>query len=328
MDKFGQEVIVSIRTSENVSILEATGLRVDFDVRQEPGFSRATVTIFNLNSETIGNLIGGNNDHYITLTTVLHGRQSFVLMDRFFISNAVDEKLVPNTITTLYCHDRNKKVLYENQVNTFVEKPTLTRQLDTIIKSNPEVTGQLTWLGFPKGLKDEVPLRPRTNLNGSVSNLLDDLSREYNFEYYSSPDGGLTLVYKPTAEQVQAGLTDFQDRDTVKLSTDNMRSNPKLGFAQIAIDSNLDGDIHPGALVDINNLLTAGVSVDEKTLQLTQNALSAAVAGIGLYQIIMVNHKGSNYTDEWNTLASGVAPTKGQSMNVGRATWFKNNPNN
>jgi hypothetical protein len=326
MKDFGQEVFVSIKTSDNVEILKASGLRVDFDIREEPGYGRATVTIFNLNSETIGNLIGGTNDHFISLTTMLHGQQSYTLMDNYFISNAVDEKVLPNTITTLYCYDANEVQIYQKQLATYVEKPTLARQIDKILKDNG--VGNVKFQGFPDDLVNLEPPRTRTELNGSVTQLMNSLGREYNFEWFSEPNNGVLLVYKPTVEQVQSGKTDWYDQKPIKLNTDNMRANPKLGVAQLSIDSNLNGDIHPGGMVDIGALLTAGVDMDAKTLQFTQGALSSAVAGIGLYQILHVRHIGSNWTDKWNTVATGLAPTEGLPMNPNRDTWFRNNFNN
>jgi len=67
MKKFGQEVILKITDKNGRAILDATGLRVDFDVREVDGFSRASISIYNLNEESIANLIGGNADHYATV---------------------------------------------------------------------------------------------------------------------------------------------------------------------------------------------------------------------------------------------------------------------
>jgi len=44
------------------------------------------------------------------------------------------------------------------------------------------------------------------------------------------------------------------------------------------------------------------------------------VAGAATYQVLSVQHKGSNYSKEWSTHVFGSNPTEGTDMPVN--TWF------
>ena len=101
-----------------------------------------------------------------------------------------------------------------------------------------------------------------------------------------------------------------------------MRSNPVLGPAMVQIHSNLDPKIKPGSVLSIEGLLTASNNMSKDKLELTENYLSI-VAGYDNYQTYSVAHTGSNFTKDWSTKATGLAPTKGTNAPIGRNTWFK-----
>ena len=101
-------------------VLDASGLRVDFDVKHISEFSRATFTIFNLSDRSISTLASG--DKYVTLKVRLHGKGRFrELAKRFHISNVVDELKLPERVTTLYCFDLLRQNVLEKQVTTTVK---------------------------------------------------------------------------------------------------------------------------------------------------------------------------------------------------------------
>ena len=316
---FGQEVLLSIEDANERPILDLLGLRVDFDIRKLDGFGRGSVTVYNLNEQTIGNLIGNNSDHYLTLKTRLHGGQEFTIADRYFINNTIDEKKIPDTITTLYCYDSLKKDVLEKQVNLKVDNPTLRNQVSQMLNA-VGYTGQVNYKSFPSSQEDMIPPRPKVQLNDSVSRILEDLKKEFNFNYYTSTNG-LTFIYLPDLKQV--GLTDLDERKPLVLDVNNMRANPKLAPAQLQIVSNLDAGIVPGEVLDISNLLTAAVGSDEEALQLAKDFAKDSIAGYGRYQVLSVQHTGSNYTAQWHTIATAVAPTRGLNMPTQVQTWSK-----
>ena len=319
MKRFGQEVFVTIESKDNVGILNAAGLRIDFEVKELSGFSRAKITIWNLNEETIGNLIGGNQDHYISLTTRLHGGSEFQLVDGFYISNSIDHKQLPDTITTLYCYSGLKKEVLEKQVSAVAPKGSLKEQLKAL-RIAAKFKGEFKTSTFPKGLLEYVPDRPSDMpMNGSVSQVLNALGKEYSFRSHTIGDD-IYLMYMPDLTQVT--LTDLDNRTAITLDTNNMRANPKLSPAQLQINSNLDGNIRPTAVVDISKLLTAEGNFDEVALQVAADFAQQSVSGYKKFQVIEVTHSGSNYTGTWNTQASCVAPKQGATAPIGGTSWF------
>jgi len=318
MKRFGQEVFLTIESADGTPILDAAGLRIDFDVKQIQGFSRASVIIYNLNDETIGNLIGGNQDHYATLTTRLHGGNEFVLMDGFYISNSIDHKVLPDTITTLYCYSGLKKKYLEQQVSTNSTKSSLDAQLKSL-KVATGFPGQFILQSFPEDYTSFIPPRGPSSQNGSMSEILTALGKENSFKYFTIGED-IQINYLPDLDQVP--LTDLDTREFITLDTNNMRANPKLSPAQLQVNSNLDGSIVPGAVVDITQLLTAEIGADETVLQVADNFAQTAVSGYKRFQVIEVTHKGSNYTGTWNTMADCIAPKRGATAPVGKS-WFK-----
>jgi len=318
MKRFGQEVKLTIQSKDGVGILDASGLRIDFDYRQLPEFSRAKVTIYNLNSETIGNLIGGDQDHYLTLSTRLHGGQEFNMVDGFYISNSMDYKKVPDTITSLYCYSGARRDFFEKPVSAPVHSSSLTGQLQAL-KEAVKWKGEFKPLVFPEGLMDAKSKRPASPMNGTFNQILRGLANEYGFRWYVI-EGDIHLVYKPSLSQVK--LTDLDDKPVITLDTNNMRANPKLSPAQLQINSNLDGDIQPGAVLDVTKLLTAEANVDDFILETANNYARDSVSGYSKFLVLDTVHKGSNYTGDWNTLANCVSPQTGTRAPVG-ATWFQ-----
>ena len=318
MKKFGQEVFLHIEDAGGRAILEATELRVDFDIRHIDTFSRGTVTIYNLNEQTIANLIGGNNDHYATLKVRLHGGEEHTIMDSFFISNMIDEKKIPNNITTLYCYSKIKVDVLEKQVDIpSVIQPSLKNIVDYLMQS-AGFEGKVTYNCFAEGATTYLPPRPNTPEHGSVASCLNDLSKEHKFNYYTMPDE-IRLVYKPNAKD--RDQTNLDTLPKLLLHTENMRANPKLAPAQLQITSNLDPDIEPSLILDISKLLTAGISTNPRVLEVADNFAKDAVAGYNLYQTLAVQHRGSNYTDQWHTIVSAVSPTEGKQMPV--TNWWR-----
>jgi hypothetical protein len=318
MKRFGQEVFLTIESADGTPILDAAGLRIDFDVKQIQGFSRASVVIYNLNDETIGNLIGGNQDHFATLTTRLHGGNEFILMDGFYISNSIDHKVLPDTITTLYLYSGVKKRYLENQVATTAKTSSLAAQLKTL-KVAATFPGEFILKSFPADYDKFIPPRGPSPMTGSMGEVLEQLGKENNFKSFTVGED-ILIQYLPDLSQVP--LTDLDTREFITLDTNNMRANPKLSPAQLQINSNLDGSIVPGAVVDITQLLTAEIGSDEQTLQIADNFAQTAVSGYKRFQVIEVTHKGSNYTGSWNTMADCIAPKRGATAPVGRS-WFK-----
>lgn len=296
-------------------LLDASGLRVDFDIRLIPKFSRATFTIYNLSEDTIKVLMDG--DRYITLKTRLHGGKEHTLVNRYTLNNATDELRLPDRITTLFCFDTLRKTVLETQVDLEVKNPTLERMVRQLLaKSNH--TGGIDFKTFPVGLLGEAGLRESRPLQGSTQQCLKRLGGEFNFETFTI-NNGFTFLYKPDIDNV--AKTDLSTKkDIVTLQTKAMRSNPRVGIATATIESNLDPSLNPTTTIDLSKLATIAVEASQGSLEMLDRYLKN-FSGYSRYQIFSTQHKGSNYTDQWHTIVSALSPTRGKLMNT--VAWSK-----
>jgi hypothetical protein len=298
-------------------ILDASGLRVDFDVRHIPDFSRASFTIYNLNNETITSLM--SEGLYVTLKVQLHDGNIQLIADKFYINNAVDELVLPNRITTLYCFDRLRSMFLEKQVSIPVSNfPSFKDMVDSLLKkAGHGATRDDEYENFPAGRVYQPCKRPTRLLNGSVQQCLRRLEREFRFYTYTKNG---RFIFKHFPDLGTVGKTSLADAPVIQLSTRSMRSNPKIGMASCSIHSNLNGEITPSSVLDLSRLLTIAVDGTSENLQLTENYLKN-FSNNTIYQAFAITHTGSNYTADWSTRITGLSPTQGKKMPTG-ARWM------
>lgn len=304
-----QEVILTVEDDKGNMVLDATGLRVDFDVRFVDQFSRGTFKIWNLNDSTIKAIMTG--DRFVTVKTRLHGRNDFIVANKYYMSNATDEKVLPHTITSLFCFDRLERDLFEFELHegvTIKAPCSLERAVAAIFRAaNYNLTPN--YLYFPDDLTTLSSARRFATFDKSVGDAIAELADEYKFRTYME-DGLVTFMYTPDLDNV--ARTNLSEVEPVILQTEMMQSNPSIGPAMLNVTSNLDSRLKPGAILDISQLLTVGSSVDEKSAQLADNFFAEGISGFSKYQVLSVQHKGSNYTGDWFSNVSASAPTKGE----------------
>lgn len=304
-----QEVFVEIYNSvESDNILLGTSeLRVDFDIRLIPDFNVAKVTIYNLNNDNITMLAGG--DKYLTLKVRSYGGEKVTLMNKYRINNMVDELVMPNRTTSLFCQSWERVALLEKPIDeTKVLLPSLKNCVESL-KTVAEFRGKIDYISFPTGKITNQDSRLVRTFSGNFIDALKELGNEFDFNFYVV-NGDLKLMYKPDLKSV--GLTDLGSRETVVLRTDAMRSNPKIGIASAVIDSILDPNINPTTVVDLSNLITVGVNVPDLDLQLNPDDYLKSFSNFTRYQAFTTQHKGSNYTGDWNTIINALSPTDGK----------------
>jgi len=305
-----QEVILTVEDENGELVLDASNLRVDFDVRYVDQFSRATFKIWNLNDATIKRIMVG--ERYVTVKTRLHGRNEFTVANKYFVSNAFDEGILPNNITTLFCFDRLERDLFEYELKEggiTIEAPCSLENMVLSIFRAANYDGEPKYLFFPDDLSTLVSKRRFAVFDGNVGDALNQLAHEFKFMTFMENDQ-ITLMYLPDKDNVQR--TSLPDAEVITLQTDMMHSNPTIGPAVLNVTSNLDGRLRPGAVLDISQLLTVGSSIDEESAQLADGYFSEALTEFSRYQVIAIQHKGSNYTSEWFTNVTASAPTKGE----------------
>ena len=308
---FGQEIFLTVHKKDSNSVVfKADGLRVDFNVMLIDGFSRGTFTLYNLAPETIRAI--ASRDNYVTLKTRLHGGSLTTIANSYYISNIMEEKKIPESVTTLYCFDNLKRQYLEKPVDIIVRQPTLRKEVEQIL-NYVEYPSRPVFKSFPEGRLGAQSGREGLRHVGTAQRCLTGLQKAHKFKLYTDPSDGIVCMYLPSADELQ--YTTLQNRNAdVKLHINNMRSNPVIGVASLLVTSNLDGNIRPTSVLDISDLLTFTPGTDETTLQLAQGFLQNHVDGFTKYQTITVQHKGSNYTDAWHTIATCTAPTRGKHM--------------
>jgi hypothetical protein len=310
---FGQEVSLTIHDESGSKVkFDAAGLRVDFDVRLINGFSRGTFTIYNLKEATIKAI--ANGDNYATVKTKLHGKQEFTVAKSFYISNVLEEKNLPNSITTLFCFDKLRKQFLENPIDVTVVDPTLKKEMQQIC-SAAGFTGDIQFLSFPDGKVNQASVRRVSFHQGTLQQSIRRLQETHGFKLYTDIDLGLSCMYLPDLEELSSTGLNTRVADII-LNVRNMRSNPKIGPATLFVTSNLDGRIRPTSVLDTSELLTAGTDTNEEVLQLADRFLKDVVSGFTKYQTLTVQHKGSNYTSEWKTIATATSPSIGKNMST------------
>lgn len=286
-------------------ILEVKNLRIDFDIRQIPNYNKAKVVVYNLNNEAVTSLMSGKR--YVTIKVQLHEGKEHTLIHRYYVNNAVDELLLPNRITSIFCFSNELIENLQKPIKVVVASPSIKsciRQCAAAVG----FSGEIKYLSFPEGQVDQVFERMYRSFHRTFLDALKSLGKEYNFNFYIK-DGDLIIMYKPDLDNVE--LTNLGIRESILLNTDAMRSNPKVGMATAVIDSILDPTIYPSTVIDLSNLITVGVSEPEESLELVGDYLKN-FSSYNRYQSFAVQHKGSNYTADWNTIINALSPTKGK----------------
>ena len=313
--KFGQYVLMSVHNADGLLVFQTDSLRVDFDIRHIRGWSRAKFDIYNLAPDTIKKL--SNGDNYVTIETALHDSEKKVIANKMYISNAMEEIDVPNSITSLFCYSNLRKHYLERQIDISVEVPTLRKIINDAVKASG-YKGVVVFKYFPTEVLDFIPPRPKSRQKGSLLDCIELLSKAFKFNMYTEDDT-LIFMYKPDFKNLSD--TDmYTSEGDVVLDTKNMRSNPKIGVATISVLSNLDPSIKATTILNTTKLITAGIEVDQVQLELNKDYLRDKVAGSSKYQTLSVQHKGSNFTREWSTQAAATTPTKGTTMPT--YSWF------
>jgi len=311
--RFGQAVKLEVFGPDRETVLfDSDGLRVDFDIVNIPGFSRATFKVWNMDEKMIKQVQHG--ERYCRLTCTLHDDAPMVIADGFYISNAYEQTIVPDSVTNIFGYSALRKDFLNKQIKLTVKDPSLRNimtQISQEIKSRPDnkFRGKVIYRNFPGADLDYIPPRTYKSRTGSVEGLLENISKP-RFKYFTIGED-IILMYQPTADNLDQ--TDLATRkDTIEIDPNNLSSAPKIGPGQLVLECNLDSGIYPTSILDISNIVTAVVDAEDKTLQLAPKYLKEAIAGFTKYQALTVQHRGSNFTRQWDTIVTASSPTKGK----------------
>lgn len=333
--KFGQRLLLTVKDEGGRTVFSADDLRIDFDIRNIDNLARAKFSIYNLEANTVKQLLAANM--YVDLEVALHDGELVKIAGDMYISNAINVTKVPDGITSLFCYSGIRQRFMEQTVQLDLLNPTIEQMIKEVLRGGwYKYTGSIKLVGFPKeGFTGTKTIPPFDNavyeIDDHVYTVMEKFGKWYNFKVHYLNDGsGVELIYKVNSNNVkQTGIFDDEPTslgmaprgsNTILLDTNNMRANPRIGLADLVIVSNLDPRIKPGTVLDISNLITATPSLTQKQLELASGILSQKTPG-QKYQVLNMQHKGSNWTGDWHTQARGFSENGGTTMSD--TMWWK-----
>lgn len=306
--RFGQAVRLEVFGPDKKTVIfDSDGLRVDFDIVNIPGFARGSFKVWNMDENMIKQIQHG--ERYVRLTATLHDDTPMILADDFFVSNAFEQTIVPNSVTSIFGYSAIRKDFLNKQVSFSVKNPSI-RNVMTHAVQVTGFQGRIIYKNFPEGNIDYVPPRNVKGRSGSIEGLLETMKGPGRFKYYTVGKD-IVLMYQPTADNLEQSDL-YTTLDTVELDSNNISSAPKIGPGQLVVECNLDATIIPTTILDISKLVTAAPDASDETLQLTRGYLKRSIAGFTKYQALTVQHRGSNFTGQWDTITTASSPTKGK----------------
>jgi len=324
MQTFGKEVVLEIYSKleddRREIVLDATGLRIDFDINNTVGYNRGKFSIYNLNTETIKDI--SNGEKYVSLNIGIHGSGLYSLGEDFYISNATTETILPNTITTLYCMSGKRKSFLETQIHTNFGKSSLKEFIQIIIDEAKDSTINTEYILFPAGvLNYKAPSGKISRYSGSTESILNKLSKMFHFQYYLQGNT-LRIVYKADTQGTYKKSEEGREGREFSVDALNLRANPIVGVGTIQLDINLTPDILPGDVFDTNDFITASNDLGIEYLAAVKNDMKSTVTKYSKFQVWNVIQRGSNYTDQWHTTVMGYTAKDGNRLSTEHFNWY------
>ena len=315
--KFGQDCWIEIYSDKGFTnkVFSTKGLRNDFFVKVIPGLNRAKFDIYNMNPATVKEVVNG--DRYIKLFTQLHDRGVKEFPYSFYVNNAITITRQPNRITELYCVDSKRRGFTDKQINQVIKGRTFTGYIKEILRYNKSDV-KINTEDMPEELLKYQHDKPVFTWTGNLMDSLQKFAGTYGVYVYEEGD---TIKFIHPSKESDASKTGESKKQKYKLKTVNMKTNPKIGIANMEFTSILDTEIRAGLVVDASELLTASSLETFDTLTIMNNAIKSNMSGYSLYKVLTIEHKGSNYTDEWETSAMAVKASKGTHMPT--YGWFR-----
>ena len=121
--KFGQKVQLIITDEGGSTVFSTDSLRVDFEVFHINGYSRAKIDIFNLAPKTVRKI--SNGKVFASIITSLHDGKDQLVANSLFVSNSLEEVILPEKKLSLFCYSGVYKESLQNQINILVKEPSL-----------------------------------------------------------------------------------------------------------------------------------------------------------------------------------------------------------
>ena len=313
------QVFEKVGNGREMDVLDADGLRVDFDIQIMPKYNTARFDIYNLNNETVKGI--SNGERYVRIATKLHDQEYVSLGMDYFISNSSTETKLPNKITSLYCVEGMRRTFLEAQIHTEMKSGGLEEHIKLLTDFAKDIKIDVTYKLFPTGILKYVTAGEKvTRFSGSIEDELAKLARMYHFQYYLE-FGKLVIVYRGSTPITykSGGLAD--PSTVFKLDVEDFRANPIVGAGSLQLELNLIPEIRPGNVISTEDFITA-TPANQEALRATIGMLKSSVTKFSNFQVTNVIHRGSNFTDLWNTTVFAYTADEGNRLSKQQFNWY------
>ena len=321
---FGKQIQLKVyargEAGSNELVLDASGLRVDFNINNTMHYNRGTFMIYNLKPSVIKEI--SNGEKFASLEVGLHGGVLNSLGDDFYITNATTETILPNTITTLYCMSGKRRSFLEKQITTNFKKNTLKEFIQILVDEVKEEGISTEYVLFPNGILNyRTPDGKTTRYDGSIEDILKRLAKMYHFQYYLL-GSTLRLVFRADTPEAYAESVEEREAKEFYIDILNLRANPVVGVSHVQLEINLTPDIIPGDVFDTNNFITASNDAGLEYLTAVTNDIRSTVTKYSKFQVYNVVNRGSNYTDQWHTIIQAFTAKDGNRLSTNHFNFY------
>jgi hypothetical protein len=340
---FGQKI--SLRIYDGFGevgdpVFQSTKLRMDFEVYKLSEYVRGQIAIYNLSNETISAIT--HKGKYFSIYVSLHGQPWQSLVTNMYINNSHTEKQIPNAVTTLYGYSSQIGILDKEikftiglregnpyalaHVNAY---PTVRRILVEAVKRavgfakvqwkgangkyQPLVSADtiVRFINFsPESeavVLDTAYGMHYTTIEGTLVQILRRFCTRYKLIFFSEGND-IVISYLPTHRSIaKSGYAQSaaNPSNSFTIPLHQIRNNPVVTPAKIAMVVNLDVSITTGKIIDTSKVVEEGIAkigTNKEVLQVGTDFISDAIKqNYPYYNVLRVTHSGSNFTSSWQT---------------------------
>lgn len=303
-------------------VFRSNGLKVDFAVKDESGFARMHVAVFNVSDSQLTALLGSNL--YAQVECKQHGHVIFS-SDLFLVNNTVDVIDLPNRIVTLYCYTFIDSDYLSKTITIDVDKPTPRRIISEVLKA-VGWKQQVKFENFPSQNSDidSATKRKSFPFSGISLTALQIVAQMIDARV-SVSNSEIKMIHTPSAKKVKGTRQDPTksardskglDSPDIDIVMENLQGSPRVGYGTVSFSHVLDGRIAFGKMVNLSKVrsvtLDSTVANDATT---NQGVAKVAAGKHSIYLVTAVTHKGSNFNSGvWTTEVTAIAPSTGKQI--------------
>ena len=340
MTEFGKKIRLTIYDPSSNSVdIVLENLRIDFDLNVIPTFARGSISVYGLNNDTVKELTSAAKGRaYVKIETSLHGSPYETLFSGLAINNTLAIKKVPEKVFMIYVAGGGQRILLDGAGAglTTIGELTATKLFEAPLRQY--VDGALKnisprWLFEFIGVPESV-LNQRYRFSNTteefearflevireIEEVSDTICYIEDVEERSpmAPLGvyKFYFVANPETTNLSDELVRASTVNQIELQSNELKDIPKIGVAQMSFKARLSNKFRFGKIVNTSSLITASTDPSEQgSIELAKNFLSSHVVGPSVFVVLTVRHKGSNYTNAWESEVVAYRGADGEVIN-------------